>query len=126
MPAPAAARIASARHERRSSSSAAARSAIETTTPIPTRMDGVTQPRLAAITKSSTIPSTVARPPAQASVRAAKSCSASLPQSNGGLGGLGGGGGGSDGAAGAGAVTARVGAGVAAGAGTGVTAGVGV
>ena len=57
---------------------------------MPTRMGGVIHPRLAAITKSNTIPSTVATPPAQASVRAAKSCSASLPQLNGGFGGDGG------------------------------------
>ena len=87
---------------------------------MPTRIPGVIQPRLAAITKSSTIPSTVATPPAQANVRAAKSCSPSLPQSNGGLGGFGGSGGGSDGGvtrAGAGTIAAGVGAGVAASAG---------
>src|SRR5690242_7992449 len=116
MPAPAAARMASARQDRRSSSSAATRRAIETTVPSPTRIGGVTQPRLAAITKRSTMPSTVATPPAQASVRAVNTRPASAPQSTGSRGGGGGGGGvagreGADGAAGRGGSAAAGGAG---------------
>ena len=60
----------------------------ETNTPSPTRIGAVTHPRLAASTNSSTMPSAVATPPAQASVRAANSCSISFAQSIGGRGGL--------------------------------------
>ena len=91
MPTPPAARIASARHLRRSNSTAATSTSSDTAMPIPTRIDGVIHPRLVAITNSSTTPSVVATPPAQASVRAANSCSASLPQSRGGRGWRGGG-----------------------------------
>ena len=53
----------------------------DTSTPAPTRMPGVIQPRLDATTNSSTTPSAVATPPAQASVRAVNACAASFGQS---------------------------------------------
>ena len=88
MPAPAAARIESARSLRRSSSiapqpAARARPAGQARLFI----SGVTQPRLAAMTKSRITPSAVAAPPAQASVRAVKSRSASAAQSTAGTSG---------------------------------------
>ena len=86
MPTPAADRIASARHLRRSSSTDTPSMTSETKTPRPTRIGAVTHPRLAANTNSSTTPSAVATPPAQASVRAAKSCSMTFDQSVGGRG----------------------------------------
>ena len=88
MPTPAADRIASARHRRRSSSIETPSMTSETTTPSPTRIGAVTHPRLAAITNSSTTPSAVATPPAHASVRAANSCSITFAQSTGSRGGL--------------------------------------
>ncbi len=80
MPAPPADRIASARQPRRSRSKAAASSPSETSTPSPTRISGVTHPRLAASTNSRATPRAVAIPPAQARVRAANACSASFDQ----------------------------------------------
>src|SRR5438093_1473527 len=64
MPTPAAARIASALQRRRSNSRAAPSMTSETAIPTPTRIGGVTHPRLAAITNSRTTPSAVATPQA--------------------------------------------------------------
>src|SRR3954451_17800702 len=86
--------MASDRHLRRSSSTAAPSSPSETSTPTPTRIDGVIHPRLAALTKNRTVTSRVGPPPAQGRVRAGKEPLAGLPQLNGGPGGRGGGGGG--------------------------------